>query len=464
MNMHSCVISPHLKSALSPHAQTVEGSQSKYGRLFADLPPLAVDEALLLKLGRAGSVMDLAARSSGDQESLTDNPRIPAGFTFLGQFIAHDITADRSLLLHHARLKELRNFRQPRLDLECIYGAGPSGDPFLYDLDDSDKFLLGINDAGNPDDVPRNRQGRALVADPRNDVHLFISQLHLALLKFHNRVVDHLRLQGTPAAAVFDEARRLVRWHYQWIIVHEFLPLTVGEDLVEDILEVGPRFFAAAPGEQAYIPVEFADAAYRFGHSQIRSRYLLNSRGASGQVFPDCAGTCPVDHTRALEWSYYFSIPGSLAPQASKRINSWIAHSLMDLPVRVVGETDIPEQKSLAYRDLERGEALDLPSGEAIAGLMHVRPLTPEEVGLRKLGWQGETPLWYYLLKEAEVYHHGEYMGPVGGRIIAEVLLGLLLYDPTSYWHAPKGWIPTFPAALPQQFSMAALLMFAGVA
>ncbi|GLV55029.1 ovoperoxidase [Dictyobacter sp. S3.2.2.5] len=464
MNIHSCVISPRLKSALSPHAQSVEGTQSKYGRLFPSLPSLTVDEALLLKLGRADSAMDLAAHPSDDRDTLTDNPRIPAGFTFLGQFIAHDITADRSLLLHHARLNELRNFRQPRLDLECVYGAGPSGDPFLYDLEDPDKFLLGINDAGNSDDVPRNQQGRALVADPRNDVHLFISQLHLALLKFHNRVVDYLRLQGTPAASVFEEARRLVRWHYQWLIVHEFLPLTVGEELVEEILKVGPRFFAAEEEQQVYIPVEFADAAYRFGHSQIRPRYMLNSRGASGQVFPDCAGTCPVEAVRTLEWSYYFTIPGRSAPQASKRIDSWMAHPLLDLPVRVVGETDIPEQKSLAYRDLERGEALELPSGEAVARLMNVRPLTPQEAGLSNLGWQGETPLWYYLLKEAEVYHQGQYMGPVGGRIIAEVLLGLMLYDPTSYWQAPEEWTPTLPSAEPQQFTMADLLLFADVA
>ncbi|GCE30607.1 myeloperoxidase [Dictyobacter alpinus] len=465
MSIHSCVISPHLKSSLSPHAQDVEKSQGKYGRLFPELPALSVDEQVLLLLGRSGSVMDASTAPSPDmQDTSTDNPRIPAGFTFLGQFIAHDITADRSLLLHHARLNELRNFRRPRLDLECLYGAGPSGDPFLYDLDDADKFLLGINDSGALNDVPRNRQGRALVADPRNDVHLFISQLHLALLKFHNQVVDALRLQQVPAASIFDEARRLVRWHYQWIIVHEFLPLTVGDDLMENILEIGPQFFTPEPDEDPFIPVEFADAAYRFGHSQIRSRYLLNSRGASGQVFPDCAGTCPVDQARTLEWSYFFKIPGAALPQASKRIDAKLAHPLIELPARVVGDTDIPEQKSLAYRDLERGEALGLPSGEAIARLMDVAPLTADQIGLSAMGWEGETPLWYYLLKEAEVYTGGEAMGPVGGRIIAEVLLGLLVCDPTSYWHAPDGWSPTLPAATPQDFTMADLLRFAGVA
>src|SRR6266516_4677633 len=293
MSTHSCVIAPRLKDSLAT------ADASKYGRMFPDLPSPVTDEAIFLKLGRAGSMMDAASRV-GENEAPTDNPRIPAGFPFLGQFIAHDITADRSLLLHHARLNELRNFRTPRLDLECVYGAGPTGDPHLYDLNDLDKFLLGINDVGKEDDLPRNRQGRALVGDPRNDVHLIISQLHLAFLKFHNRVVDMLRDQGVRSSDVFNQARRLVRWHYQWIVVHEFLPLSVGETLMRDLLTNGPQFYTY--DDYPYIPVEYADAAYRFGHSQIRTIYTLNDSGARGSIFPDYAGTCPVPHDRVVDW------------------------------------------------------------------------------------------------------------------------------------------------------------------
>lgn len=450
MSTHSCIIAPHLKDSLA------DAEESKYGRMFPNLPGLAIDEDFLLALGRSGSTMDAARYEN------RDNPRIPAAWAFFGQFIAHDITADRSLLLHHARLNELRNFRTPRLDLECVYGAGPTGDPHLYDLNDLDKFLLGINDVGKEDDLPRNRQGRALVGDPRNDVHLIISQLHLAFLKFHNAIVDHLRQRGVPAADVFNEARRLVRWHYQWIVEHEFLPLSAGQELVENILRNGVRFYIV--DAYPYIPVEFADAAYRFGHSQVRSMYTLNSTGARGQVFPDCAGTCPVPHDRAIEWSYFFQLDEQRPPQASKRIDTILAHSLIDLPKSVVGDTEIPEQHSLAYRDLERGEALDLPSGEAIARAMGVEPLTRDEVGLKALGWQGETPLWYYILKEAEVRHNGEWLGEVGGRIVAEVLLGLIDLDPTSYRNAESEWTPTLPSVQEGNFTMADFLRFAGVA
>src|SRR5256885_6327487 len=158
----SCVIATHLKDALSM------ADAGKYGRMFPGLPSPETDENILLFLGKSGSIMDAAAMVHGN-EAATDNPRIPAGFTFLGQFIAHDITADRSLLLHHARLKELRNFRTPRLDLESLYGAGPTGNPYLYDINDADKFLIGINDGGELKDLPRNRQGRALLG--RSEEH-----------------------------------------------------------------------------------------------------------------------------------------------------------------------------------------------------------------------------------------------------------------------------------------------------
>jgi hypothetical protein len=130
----------------------------------------------------------------------------------------------------------------------------------------------------------------------------------------------------------------------------------------------------------------------------------------------------------------------------------------------VVGETEIPEYHSLAVRDLQRGRALELPSGEAVAQLMGVQLLSPDELGLRTLGWQGETPLWYYVLREAEVRTSGTALGPVGGRIVAEVLLGMLDADPRSYRSADEDWTPILPATVPGAFTMADLLRFSGAA
>jgi hypothetical protein len=449
---HSCVIQPRLKPTLS------DGTTDKYGRMFPDLPGLEVDETLLLALGRSGAVMDDV---SGVDESRAsgDNPCIPAGFTFLGQFIAHDITADRSMLQHHANVDQLHNFRTPRLDLECVYASGPSGTPYMYDVNDPDKMLLGVNDQGLPHDIPRNSQSRALVGDPRNDVHLLISQLHLAFLLFHNRVVDYLREQGVAPSDVFAEAQRLVRWHYQWIVIHEFLPLTAGVEVVADVLENGPRFYRYE--QRPFIPIEFADAAYRYGHSQIRAVYHLNDH-AEGRVFPECAGACQVPEAKAIDWRYFFALDEAHPPQQTRRIDARLVHPLIDLPLAVVGETEIPEYHSLAVRDLLRGNALDLPSGETVARAMEIEPLSHEELELGQFGWQGETPLWYYVLKESEMREEGERLGAVGGRIVAEVLLGLIDADPRSFRSVDPAWHPPLPGARDGTFTMADFLRFAG--
>ena len=327
MSGHSCVISPRLKGTLS-HA-----SGGKYGRMFPNLAPLTIDDRMLQTLSRSGSSMDLPAAAFEDPAS--DNGRIPAGFPFFGQFVAHDLTRDPSLLHHHAALKELQNFRTPRLDLEVVYGAGALVHPYFYDLHDPDKFLIGVNDAGQPDDVPRNTQGQALIGDSRNDVHMIISQLHLAFLKFHNRIVDQLHQRGLRGDAALDEARRLATWHYQWIVVHEFLPLNVGEEMVEHIQHDGHLIYAFQG--QPFIPVEFADAAYRFGHPQIRTTYQLNDRAGGFTIFPDLAGMRPVPAARAIDWTWFFALPGRRPPQASKRITARLAHSLIDLPESIVG-------------------------------------------------------------------------------------------------------------------------------
>lgn len=425
--------------------------------MFPSLPALEIDEDVLRALARSGSTMDLAARAREDPAG--DNARIPAGFTVLGQFIAHDITRDPSLLHHHATLKELRNFRTPRLDLEVVYGAGPLAHPYFYDLHDADKFLIGANDAGAPGDLPRNVQGQALIADPRNDVHVIISQLHLAFLKFHNRIVDRLHEQGTRGDAAIEEARRLATWHYQWIVVHEFLPLTVGEKLVDEIQSDGHLIYAFSG--QPYIPVEFADAAYRFGHPQIRAAYQVNDRAGALAIFPDLAGMRPVPAARTVDWEWFFAFPGGRAPQATRRIGPRLAHALIDLPQSVVGDTERPEERSLAYRDLERGVDCDLPSGEAVARLIGLDPIPRNALGLQARGWDGETPLWYYVLKEAEIQCAGERLGDVGGRIVAEVLLGLLEGDSHSYRSADPDWRPTLPGRRAGEFTMADLLAFA---
>ncbi len=206
---------PHVR--LSQRPRLPELAEGRYGRLFPELPGDAAGADDLLRYGAAAGPLE--SRDSGHGLG-DDNPRIAAGWPFFGQLIAHDITHDRAPLQEREDLAALQNFRTPRLDLECLYGGGPTGQPYLYDRRDADKLLVGVSNSP-VGDLPRNQQGVALVGDARNDTHLFISQLHLAFLHFHNRVVERVRTHGIKPDLVFERATQLVRWHYQWIVVHE---------------------------------------------------------------------------------------------------------------------------------------------------------------------------------------------------------------------------------------------------
>jgi hypothetical protein len=392
------------------------GEGGRYGRMF-DLPALDADETLLHRLGSTGGFCD-----GGDCEG---DAQPEAGWPFFGQFIAHNLTADRSPLRAHGDLAALRNMRSPRANLESLYGGGPVGSPYLYSRDDPTRLLE------NGGDLPRNEEGIALIGDPRNDVHAFVSQMHVRFIEAHNLLVDRLREDGVGEGELFEEARRALCWHYQWVIVDEYLPLLAGGDLVDEVLASGPRFYR--PDDVPFIPVEFADAAFRYGHSQICQLYQLQ----------------PGD------------VPGQPAAQRAKRMDGVLPRSLIQLPQAITGAVDEEAYRSLATRDLQRGQGTGLPSGEAVARLIGVEPLTEDELDLRRHGWEGQTPLWLYVLREAAVRHSGDRLGEVGGVIAAEVLLGVIGRDPESYLAVEPDWTPTLPARQ-ERFRLTDILVPAG--
>ena len=267
----------------------------RYRRLFPDLPRLAEDEAAVRALGVEGGWCD-----GGDDAD--DDARVAAGWPFFGQYVAHDITADRSALSHHADEAEIRNFRTPKANLECLYGAGPVANPYLYERDDPAKLLL----AGH--DLPRNDEAMALVGDPRQDTHLLINQLQVALARVHNGLVGRLREDGVHEDALFAEAQRATRWHYQWVVLNDFLPRVAGADVVAEVLRHGPSVYRPEPGDP-YIPYEFADAAFRYGHSQIRRTYRVNGGVEPCPLLPDLLGFRRVPLEQAVDWALFFDLP-----------------------------------------------------------------------------------------------------------------------------------------------------------
>lgn len=470
--------------------------QGKFGRLFGNLPPFAADSpsvrAKLKEAGGKGGIMDALDDLTADPRALVtdanlsvdnpDNPDMTAGMTFLGQFLDHDMTLDiTSSLEQQVDPEMIRNFRNPTFGLDSVYGQGPHGSPHLYDqtVDHGLTTLLVepipgsetvSRDGSCKFDLPRNSQGTPLMGDPRNDENMVLSQMQVAFLRFHNAMVDRVKADtgSTDAHEIFGEAQRLVRWHYQWIIVHEYLPKTIGQRLVDDILKNGRRFYKwrNAP----YIPVEFSVAAYRFGHSQVRPSYRVNfgpddAHPFFALLFNDGLAVDPLAEDmrggkrsarRFVDWQTFFDF-GTPAPRRNKRIDTKLSSVLFDLP-GMPGH----EPQSLASRNLLRHLTFKLPSGQRVAKAMGEPVLAKADLeDLRALHLDDSTPLWFYILREAQVEADGRRLGPVGGRIVGEVFIGLLEGDPTSYLRQDPDWRPTLRSD--DRFAMVDLLETAGV-
>lgn len=468
-----------------------------FGRMFPKLAALKATDAALQDLANA-----MKELSPGDPAG--NNPNIPAGFTYLGQFVDHDLTLDLTSIGEKEEDPfATENFRTPSLDLDSIYGRGPDGSPHLYARNANQqpgpklligKTIQGFQNLGNvpaglPNDLPRNPEGFALIGDHRNDENLLVAQTHLAFLKFHNKVVERLGGQPNPPPDIFFEARKIVTWHYQWLVLHDFVERITEPGLVAKILRHKPKFFRFK--KVPFMPVEFSAAAYRLGHSMVREVYshnrvftpptipatlalLFTFSGLSGAIVGDLApdpltGPTPVrllPSNWIIDWRRFYDfkkpLPAGVPLNLSRKIDPFIVPQLHNLP---------GGGGNLAFRNLKRGVMLGLPSGQAIASAMKIKhPLTPDEIATGPDGQVAKahrlhrnTPLWYYILKEAAVRSQGTRLGPVGSRIVAEVFVGLLVGDRKSYLRRKgKKWKPDLPSRVPGTFTMVDLLQFVG--
>jgi len=482
-------------------AAGVPTSPVDFGRIFPSLPPFAdaTDEvrAALLEVGKQGGIMDandhLAAgptalivtpgvngnpTASNPTGTNPDNPTMTAGSTFVGQFTDHDITFDQTSQLGVPQNPvSSPNTRTPALDLDSVFGGGPGMRPDLYvtNPDGSVGPKLKIGSGGVHEDVPRVANGdgsySALLGDPRNDENVLIAGLHSAHILFYNRVLDDLDefdMRRFPAAAEADLSNRYVRflvareitlWHYQWLLVNEHLPQIVGQSIVDDILRNGNRLYRPPAGD-AYMPIEFGAAAYRFGHSMVRPSYRANFTSGTGDssnpaaapffalVFDsqlDFSGPVTQDRDdllggfpaprRYVGWQTFFDL-GDGQVKNNKKIDTTISSVLFTLPLPSIAPHTQTSPTVLPQRNLLRQLTWGLPSGQAVARAMRVAPLTSADladIGGVYPSFATSTPLWYYVLAEAEVAAGGLNLGPVGGRIVAETLIGLLRADRNSY-------------------------------
>jgi heme peroxidase len=482
-----------------------------FGRLFPQLPPFAsvspTVTTALMEVGQPGGILDalddLAAgpkalitdptvngnpTSSNPYGTNPDNPTMTAGSTFVGQFTDHDITFDQTSQLGVSQNPLTSpNTRTPALDLDSVFGGGPGIRPDLYEPnpDGSVGPQLRIGSGGVHEDVPRTANGdgtyAALLGDPRNDENLMIAGLHCAHILFYNRVLSELGsfdLSPYPAARGADLsnahdqfliARQITQWHYQWLLVHEHLPQIAGQAMVNNVLSQGNKFYKPPAGD-AFMPIEFGAACYRFGHSMVRPSYRANFTSGTGDsanpaadpffglVFdaaePNFSGPVNYDRDdllggypaarRYIGWQTFFDF-GDGQVKNNKKIDGTISSVLFTLPVPAIAPHTQTSPTVLPQRNLLRQLTWGLPSGQQVAKAMGVPPLKPAELGgidgvYKPFG--SSTPLWYYILAEARAATGGLTLGPVAGRIVTETLVGLLRADATSYLSNNPGWAP----------------------
>ena len=520
------------------------------------------------------------------------NSTIPTVYTYWGQFIDHDLTAntdrvstvsditkpDLAPLPPAFVVENLKNLRQPTVNLDSVYGDGPTFDPSvptqagrMYDgiklrvgkvatnppkpapqtiggvpippdrLEgpDNDVFVsvdpnrdlprIGVlvddgvvKQADFPEKVRNapNFEQLAFIADARNDENLIIAQFHTAVLRFHNAVVDWVKANepnekaagryrrdrpgaGGPAkdydgyqrsdAQLFERAQQLTRWHYQWLVVNDFLKTMTLAGIVDKVLLGGPKHYAPRNGEP-YMPLEFSVACYRFGHTMVRAAYDHNRNfGRPGNVIPSASfdllfaftgngsqrdrttgavvlkpflgGSKVLPFNWIIEWDRFVDKGSSVPDHFARKIDTRLAPPLRDL----INQGNSPDLdptpdirailKRLARRNLLRGYHLSIPTGQSVATAMGVAPLSEDELRLGNSdalnqvltdnGFLQQTPLWYYVLKEAEVRANGNSLGELASRIVCETIIGQLVNDPESYLRQEGGWDPSKGVKLP---------------
>lgn len=418
-----------------------------------------------------------------------ENPFVPAGYTYLGQFVDHDLTFDaHSNFDNPVALSTAFSQRTPQFDLDCIYGRGPEDQPYLYTDEFDGKLLLGDPlDNGVPD-VQRNREGRAIIGDPRNDENSIVTQIQSAFIQFHNRLVD--LSPETEVNKKFAWAQSQTRLHYQRILLDDFLPRIVDMASatvapIRRALDTGAtpplKLYNVANG--AYMPIEFSIAAYRFGHSMIRPGYRLSE--GEGKLFPifdgetgGLRGFRKLESGRFIDWRLFFSktlaagaamdnsdgsannAKGVGRTQFAYKIDTKLVSNLSKLPEKVATQV-----VSLGERNLRRGRDFGLPSGQDAAHRAGAKVLGSDELRIREgaefegwktledlnlEGFEHGAPLWFYILSEAEQpirtaieagappHTVGGKLGELGGLIVMETFVGLLLCDPGSVLKTPS--------------------------
>ena len=432
-------------------------------------------------------------------DSEFDSRDIPSIYSYFAQFVNHDINqtdvtkqkmqTDFQFLdstnlrpWSDEQIKELvSNKRAGMLELDCLYGTMQADVLPPRFLDNHEKMALGTvhqngdRPPGKPDqfhDVVRGepsptlmRDRTALIGDRRNDSNVILSQLHVAFLRAHNEIVDRRNLNH-------EQAKQLLQKHYHWLILKDFLPAIVPQEIIDSVL-AEPHYHAGDG-----LPFEFSVGAFRFGHSMIRRSYYYNTNfkgvnlvflftlmalSKNGGAPTPNEGSPTLPERWIIQWENFLKGGKNQARSFRTQMVEPLFFLIDEINLKVPGE------RSLAVQDLKRSYMMRIPSGQSIAEFVGAKVLTAEEIkevssvdeikALEKGKMLECTPLSFYVLAEAAKAGKGK-LGPLGGRIVAEVLIALIRDRPDSI--IATNWRPDL-GLLPGHFEMSDLLRLARV-
>lgn len=450
------------------------GKEHCYGRMF-NLRPFDMETSELVKIG-VSDYMDDIDRFFDPIPMNIRGAAAPAGYTYLGQLVAHDLSMDVTSVLGNTQdPNTVPNFVTPFLDLDTIYGVNGATAPM-----DGPFFRL------EGRDFSRQGNGQPQVADGRNDNHRILSQLTVAFMKLHNKFAQIQLDEHGDDGRAFDAAKRETIQTYQSVVLTDMLPKYIDNGVYD--IALNSRNHVLYTGDiknRAAIPAEFAACAFRVAHSRSRATYRVNGRlsGTFGRPVAalfsvegfrqiELIGGSPLPSDMEVQWSRFFfdfPIPGFTN---SARINDMrYAAPLLHAPfgkaaiqcnendakctgecgehrcVIVDGETiEGRATLSLALIDLTRGQTMGMPGGIALARHVRESTGTPLQVlsvdqmksdgfGLPENYNRDDVPLLLYLAHESVIEHQGTVLGFLGSLIVGETIIGLVDRDHDGILH-----------------------------
>jgi hypothetical protein len=415
--------------------------------MFPGLAPLELEDARLVELAE---IMVTPNRVPVPSE-------LPAGYTYFGQLIAHDLS----------RMRGRQNASFPRLWLDTLYGYPIENWQHVYTQNQAGDRIFLVAHGASPIgmqsrelDLPRRENGYPIIPDERDDFHFIISQLHLAFMLLHNRLSKELRYDFPEKSSdwIFNESRRKLCQSYQWLIVNDFLPRICDGSIIRRLCATPRQMILAVaelfPRNNRRLSYEFALAGYRFGHSLVRAGYKLNDSLWSGPIFrplgttqwnADWRGHRKLPIQWSIQWNLFFDFANSNSLRAC-RISTSIASGLGNLPKFAVADDRARENVvNLAERTFRAGKEAGLPSGQSVARYMQEKICPKMDIPqIDVVDPEEHDPLWYYVLKEASRVGNGLRLGPVGSWIVVANIASVLVANDLSYLYEPH-WLPRFP-------------------